>query len=117
MNRHVHVVGVGMIPFTKPGTSEPYPVMGARAAKAALADAGIDYRLVQQAHVGYVYGVALHDTGKPADGVRQLERVLQQHPDDPPVLQALTSYSREAGDMQRAMAASARLQELNAAGP
>ncbi len=69
------------------------------------------------AHVGYVYGVALHDTGKPADGMRQLERVLQQHPDDPQVLQALTSYYREAGDMQRAMAASARLQELNAAGP
>ncbi|MBI5718239.1 MAG: lipid-transfer protein [Burkholderiales bacterium] len=56
MKHSVHVVGVGMIPFTKPGASEPYPVMGASAARAALADAGIDYGLVQQAYVGYVYG-------------------------------------------------------------
>ena len=56
MKRNVHVIGVGMIPFTKPGASEPYPVMGARAARAALDDAGVDYRLVEQAYVGYVYG-------------------------------------------------------------
>ena len=56
MNRAVHVVGVGMIPFTKPGASEPYHVMGARAAQLALADAGVDYAEVQQAYVGYVYG-------------------------------------------------------------
>ncbi|CAN7620609.1 lipid-transfer protein [Variovorax sp. LjRoot84] len=56
MQRPVHVVGVGMIPFTKPGASDPYTVMGARAAKLALDDAGVDYALVQQAYVGYVYG-------------------------------------------------------------
>src|SRR4029450_4675441 len=56
VKQKVHVVGVGMIPFTKPGASDPYTVMGARAAKAALQDAGVDYRLVQQAYVGYVYG-------------------------------------------------------------
>lgn len=56
MNRKVHVVGVGMIPFTKPGASDPYHIMGARAAKEALKDAGIDYGLVDQAYVGYVYG-------------------------------------------------------------
>lgn len=55
-NRAVHVVGVGMIPFTKPGASDPYTVMGARAARLALDDAGIDYALVEQAYVGYVYG-------------------------------------------------------------
>ena len=54
--RAVHVVGVGMIPFTKPGTSDPYTLMGARAAKLALEDAGVDYTAVQQAYVGYVYG-------------------------------------------------------------
>ncbi|PCM43257.1 lipid-transfer protein [Marinobacter sp. ANT_B65] len=54
--RAVHVVGVGMIPFTKPGASDPYHIMGARAAKQALEDAGVDYNLVQQAYVGYVYG-------------------------------------------------------------
>jgi acetyl-CoA acetyltransferase len=56
MNRTVHVVGVGMIPFTKPGASEPYHIMGARAAQLALDDAGVDYAEVQQAYVGYVYG-------------------------------------------------------------
>ena len=56
MQRPVHVVGVGMIPFTKPGASAPYTVMGAEAARLALADAGLAYALVQQAYVGYVYG-------------------------------------------------------------
>ena len=54
--RAVHVVGVGMIPFTKPGASDPYNTMGARAAKLALEDAGVPYEAVQQAYVGYVYG-------------------------------------------------------------
>ncbi|MFO1327951.1 MAG: lipid-transfer protein [Rubrivivax sp.] len=56
MSRAVHVVGVGMIPFTKPGASDPYPVMGATAARQALADAGVDYGRVEQAYVGYVFG-------------------------------------------------------------
>lgn len=56
MRRAVHVVGVGMIPFTKPGASEPYHLMGARAAQRALDDAGVPYTEVQQAYVGYVYG-------------------------------------------------------------
>ncbi len=56
MSDSVIVAGVGMIPFTKPGASDPYPVMGANAARAALKDAGVDYSLVEQACVGYVYG-------------------------------------------------------------
>jgi sterol carrier protein 2 len=56
MTSRTYVAGVGMIPFVKPGTNEPYHVMGAEAAKLALADAGIDYGQLQQAYVGYVYG-------------------------------------------------------------
>ncbi|MBZ2187541.1 lipid-transfer protein [Alcanivorax sp. JB21] len=56
MNQKVHVVGVGMIPFSKPGASDDYPIMGEQATRAALADAGLDYGKVQQAFVGYVYG-------------------------------------------------------------
>ncbi|MBC7728036.1 MAG: lipid-transfer protein, partial [Microbacteriaceae bacterium] len=56
MTTAVHVVGVGMIPFTKPGASESYEVMGAKAARLALDDAGIDYAKVEQAYVGYVFG-------------------------------------------------------------
>ena len=69
MSRPVHVVGVGMIPFTKPGASEAYPVMGSKAAKLALADAGVSYDRVEQAYVGYVFGdstagqAAVYDVG------------------------------------------------------
>ncbi|WP_439641275.1 lipid-transfer protein [Nevskia sp.] len=56
MSRDVVVAGVGMIPFTKPGANEPYPQMAAKATRAALADAGIGFELLQQAYVGYVYG-------------------------------------------------------------
>jgi sterol carrier protein 2 len=69
MFRRVVVAGVGMIPFAKPGASEPYPQMAATAARAALADAAIAYDDVEQAYVGYVYGDstsgqrALYDVG------------------------------------------------------
>ena len=56
MSQRVKVAGVGMIPFTKPGASDDYPVMGETAARLALEDAGLDYKLVQHAYVGYVYG-------------------------------------------------------------
>jgi acetyl-CoA acetyltransferase len=54
--RAVHVAGVGMIPFAKPGKHAPYPEMAAQAVHATLVDASLDYDAVQQAYVGYVYG-------------------------------------------------------------
>ena len=45
-----------MIPFRKPGAGDPYPVMAAAAAKAALADAHVAYEDVEQAYAGFVYG-------------------------------------------------------------
>ncbi|MBK7792240.1 MAG: lipid-transfer protein [Betaproteobacteria bacterium] len=56
MSSQVMVAGVGMVPFAKPGASEPYNVMAVRAVRAALADAGLDYAAVRQAYAGYVYG-------------------------------------------------------------
>jgi acetyl-CoA acetyltransferase len=56
MSKKVTVAGVGMIPFTKPGASEPYNVMGEKAAAAAFQDAGLPYAAVEQIYVGYVYG-------------------------------------------------------------
>ena len=53
---NVRVAGVGMVPFTKPGQSEDWDVMAEKAIRLALADAGIDYSLIQQAYAGYVYG-------------------------------------------------------------
>jgi acetyl-CoA acetyltransferase len=56
MHNKVIIAGVGMVPFLKPGQSPSYDLMGAEAARAALADAGIAYSLVEQAFAGYVYG-------------------------------------------------------------
>ncbi|MBI1211761.1 MAG: lipid-transfer protein [Alphaproteobacteria bacterium] len=56
MTGKAQVAGVGMIPFTKPGASESYDVMGANAVSIALKDADLTYDKIQQAYVGYVYG-------------------------------------------------------------
>ena len=56
MKRRVNVIGVGMTKFTKPGASPEYYEMAKEAGEKALADAGIAYKEVQQAYVGYVYG-------------------------------------------------------------
>ena len=69
MRAAVTVAGVGMVPFTKPSAGARYEQLGADAARAALADAGIDWSLVQQAYVGWVYGdstsgqAAVYDVG------------------------------------------------------
>ncbi len=49
------VAGVGMIPFSKPGQSDPYTIMASTATRLALADAGLDYDKIQEAYVGFVY--------------------------------------------------------------
>ena len=54
--QNVNVIGVGMVPFQKPGASEDYWEMGSKAIKAALKDAGVGFETVQQAYAGYVYG-------------------------------------------------------------
>jgi|TARA_B110000977_G_scaffold30170_1_gene39571 acetyl-CoA acetyltransferase len=56
VTKNVKVAGVGMIPFTKPGQSDDYPIMGETAARIAIEDAGIKYSDIGQAYVGYVYG-------------------------------------------------------------
>jgi acetyl-CoA acetyltransferase len=56
MPRKVNVIGVGMVPFQKPGKSEEYYVMASKAGKVALEDAKVPYGEVQQAYAGYVYG-------------------------------------------------------------
>ena len=58
MSSKVYVVGVGMTKFEKPGRREgwDYPAMAKESGTRALEDAGIGFELVEQAHVGYVYG-------------------------------------------------------------
>lgn len=55
--QRTYVVGVGMTKFEKPGARDwDYPDMAREAGTLALTDAGIEYRDVEQAHVGFVYG-------------------------------------------------------------
>jgi acetyl-CoA acyltransferase len=57
MAERVFVIGVGMTKFEKPGRREwDYPDMGREAGTNALVDAGIDYKKVEHAFVGYCYG-------------------------------------------------------------
>jgi len=56
MGRRVNVIGVGMIKFQKPGASEEYNVMARKAAHLALEDSKVDFKDIEQAYAGYVYG-------------------------------------------------------------
>src|SRR5882757_7182168 len=56
MSSRVLVAGVGMIPFVKPSAAEPYTIMGPKAVRLALLDAGVGYEEIQQVVAGYVYG-------------------------------------------------------------
>ena len=49
-----------------------------------------------------MYGIALYDTGKRAEGVKVLDAALARHPYDRDILFALASYDRERGDIARA---------------
>ncbi|RFZ58347.1 lipid-transfer protein [Mycobacterium liflandii] len=57
-SNRVFVIGVGMTKFEKPGLREgwDYPDMARESGTNALNDAGIEYREVEHAYVGYVYG-------------------------------------------------------------
>jgi acetyl-CoA acetyltransferase len=55
MTRKARVAGVGMIPFAKPGRSDGWETMAETAIRLALADARLDFRLVQHAYAGFVY--------------------------------------------------------------
>jgi acetyl-CoA acetyltransferase len=86
MTRKARIAGVGMVPFATPSKAQSYDVMGEQATRAALADAGIGYELVQQAYVGYVYGdstsgqKALYRVGHPprATGLAQCAELVWQ---------------------------------------
>lgn len=57
MGKRVFVVGVGMTKFEKPGKRDwDYPDMGREAATNALKDAGISFKEIEQAVVGYCNG-------------------------------------------------------------
>ncbi|MBS0237828.1 MAG: tetratricopeptide repeat protein [Proteobacteria bacterium] len=60
----------------------------------------------------YVYGVALHDTGKGREAVEALKSALTRHPYDRQILWAVATYEIEAGDYASALGHAELLNEL-----
>ena len=52
----VIVAGVDMVKFAKPGSQKPYREMASTAIRGAVAEAGIDPSLIEQAYGSYIYG-------------------------------------------------------------
>ncbi|GIR72105.1 MAG: hypothetical protein CM15mP74_33560 [Halieaceae bacterium] len=52
MTTNVVVAGVGMIPFTKPGQSDPYTVMGEKAPGGPV-DSSLDYKAIPRPMSGF----------------------------------------------------------------
>lgn len=50
------VAGVDMVKFAKPGQQKPFREMASTAIRGAVADAGIDPSLIEQAYGSYIYG-------------------------------------------------------------
>jgi acetyl-CoA acetyltransferase len=50
------VAGVDMVKFAKPGQQKPYREMASAAIRGAVAEAGIDPTLIEQAYGSYIYG-------------------------------------------------------------
>ncbi|MBC7576365.1 tetratricopeptide repeat protein [Tardiphaga sp. vice278] len=67
-----------------------------------------------QPRYGYVYAVALHSAGRYEEAMTVLKEALRNHPTDREVLQALVSFSRNAGD---AAAALGYAEQLATVGP
>jgi predicted CXXCH cytochrome family protein len=60
----------------------------------------------------YVYAVALQSGGRRDEATAVLRDGLARHPDDRDILQALMSYSRDAGDIATALAYAERLARI-----
>lgn len=60
-------------------------------------------------HYAYVYAVALHSGGRPAEAVAILNEVLRNHPNDRRVLSALVAFNRTNGNIAAALVCAERL--------
>jgi predicted CXXCH cytochrome family protein len=75
---------------------------------------GLAARLApEDPRVGFVYAVALHDLGRPAEALRVLEGVQRRHPWDRESLLTLASYRAQAGDQAGAADLIQRLAAMN----
>ena len=94
--------GLGAVP--PPGRPSLQHALGLQLVRAKRYDDAMTWlRLAAEGDAGdaryaFVYGVALHDTGRAAEGRRVLERAARRHPGNADILGALVAFSQEAGD-------------------
>jgi predicted CXXCH cytochrome family protein len=55
------------------------------------------------ARYAYIYGVALHSTGRQQEAITYLKDSLTRHPENHDIIIAIVSFSREAGDAATAL--------------
>jgi Flp pilus assembly protein TadD len=67
------------------------------------------------AHYRYVYAVAVHTAGDPREALRILDDALDRFPDDAELLFGAAAYSRDLGDVERAIGYARRLVEVDPA--
>jgi Tfp pilus assembly protein PilF len=65
-----------------------------------------------RARYAYVHAVALHSAGRGGEAMTALKDNLARHPGDHDTLQALISFSRDAGDATTALEYAERLSRL-----
>jgi predicted CXXCH cytochrome family protein len=65
-----------------------------------------------RARYAYVYAVALNSIGRRVEAMSTLREGLTRHPEDRDILQALTTFNRDAGDVAAALDYAERLARL-----
>ena len=63
------------------------------------------------AHLAYVYAVALSAHGRTSAAVREVDRALARHPDDRDLLAGAVTFRRDGGDKAGATRAARRFVE------
>jgi Flp pilus assembly protein TadD len=58
---------------------------------------------LDRSRYAYVYGVALHSSGRIDESMKVLKENMARHPDDRNTLQALFTFSRDSGDLGAAL--------------
>jgi predicted Zn-dependent protease len=68
-------------------------------------------RAPTEARFAYVYAVGLYSDGKTKAAIAEVDRALQQHPDNRDLLVAATNFRQESGDLPGARRYALRLYE------
>jgi len=66
----------------------------------------------ENARYSYVYAVSLQSSGRPQEAIQVLEEGRRRHPVDLEILSALVTFSRDAGQREKALAYARQLQKL-----